>query len=241
MRKALGQDLAASTTWSVETKVDQEMAGGPNRAPAVHGLARYLPMYESRLDRTKPIRMLVIGSFYEDSLTTWQDYLHPGSFLVCADGKSKLLKIAESGNTYVRMCEERHGSLLEKVATEFGPFDVILDKGSHTSSHMVDSFRSLFTTALGDGGTYMVEDVYYDYWTPYRDRRLSFIEFVKALIDAMHAHYQVVSTETASEVGHPGRIREVSVPAITPVLGGIEVYDSIVVVHRATPDPDEEN
>lgn len=242
MRRALGRDLASPTTWTpVETKIHRETAGDYNPAPLAHGFARYLPIFESRLDRTKPIRMLTIGSFYEDSLKMWQDYLHPGSFLVSADLNSKLLKIAESGKIYVRMCHVQDGSFLEQVATEFGPFDVILDEGSHTSSHMVESFRCLFTTALSEGGIHMVEAVDCDYQKPYRDSRLSFIDFVKALIDAMHAHYQVPSNKTSSQVGDPDRIRKVSVPAITPALGGIEVYDSIVVVHRATPGPVREH
>ena len=101
---------------------------------------------------------------------------------------------------------------------------------------MVDSFRCLFANALSDSGVYMVEDVDCDYWTSYRDSRVSFIDFVRALIDAMHGHYQVTTSETNFRVGHPDRIREVSVPAITPILGSIEIYDSIVVVRRATRD-----
>ncbi len=46
---------------------------------------------------------------------------------------------------------------------------------------MVDSFRCLFANALSDSGVYMVEDVHCDYLTPYRDSRLSFVDFVRAL------------------------------------------------------------
>ena len=94
--------------------------------------------------------------------------------------------------------------------------------------------RCLFANFLSDGGIYIVEDVYCDYRRCYRDSRISFIDFVRALIDAMHAHYQVTTSETNFQVGHPNRIREVSVPAITPILGAIEIYDSLVVVRRAT-------
>lgn len=237
MRRALGRDFASLITWTpVQTKARGEMADVFDHALLSHGPARYLPIYESTLGRTKPIRMLAIGSFYEDSLKMWQDYLHPGSFLVSADFNSMLLKIAESGTSYVRMCHGQSDSFLRQVAAEFGPFDVILDQGIHTSSHMVEFFRRLFASALREGGIYIVEDVYCDYLKPYRDSRISFIDFVKALIDAMHAHYQVANYGTCSRIGDPDQIREVSVPAITPLLGGLEVYDSIVVVRRAAPD-----
>ena len=237
MLRALGPDLASMTTWSaVDAELHGEMAEILNRTPGVHKLAHYLPIYESVVDRTTPIRMLEIGSFYERSLQMWREYLHPDSLIVSIDIISQLLSIADSGGIHVRFGGEQGVSFLREVAAEFGPFDVILDDGCHTSSHMVDSFRCLFANALSDSGVYMVEDVDRDYWKSYRDSRVSFIDLVRALIDAMHSHYQVAISETNFRVGHPDRIREVSVPAITPILGSIEIYDSIVVVRRATRD-----
>jgi hypothetical protein len=237
MLRTLGPDLASMTTWSaVDTELHGEMAEIFNRTPRVQKLAHYLPIYESVVDRTKPIRMLQIGSFYGCSLEMWQEYLHPDSLIVGIDINSKLLKISDSGGIHVRLGGEENASFLGKVAAEFGPFNVILDDGSHTSSHMVDSFRCLFANALSDSGVYVIEDVDCDYWRPYRDSRVSFIDFVRALIDAMHGHYQVAAGETNFRVGHSDRIREVSVPAITPILGSIEIYDSIVIVRRATRD-----
>jgi hypothetical protein len=237
MLRALGPDLASMTTWSaVDSELHGELAEVFNRTPRVHTLAHLLPIYESVVDRTRPIRMLEIGDFYGDSLQMWQEYLHPDSLIVGIDINSKLLKIADSRGIHVRFAGEQGVSFLSEVAAEFRPFDAILDKGSHTSSHMVDSFRILFANALSDSGIYIVEAVDCDYRKFYRDSRVSFIDFVRALIDAMHGHYQVATSETNFRVGHPDRIQEVSVPAITPILGSIEIYDSIVVVRRATRD-----
>lgn len=234
MLRALGPDLGAMTTWSaVDPDLRGEMAETLNRAPKVRKFAHYVPIYESVVDRTRPIRMLQIGDFYKDSLPMWQDYLHSDSLIVNIDMNSKLLKIADSGSIHVRFGGEQDVSFLRQVVAEFGPFDVILDEGSHTSSHMVDSFRLLFANALSDSGVYMVEHVHCDYWRFYRDSRVSFIDLVRALIDAMHGHYQVATSETKFRVGHPDRIRAVSVPTITPILGSIEIHDSIVVVRRA--------
>lgn len=237
MLKALGPDLAAMTTWSaVDTEPHGEMAEAFNRAPRVHKLAHYLAIYESVIDRTRPIRMLEIGDFYGDSLQMWQEYLHPDSLVVGVDINSNLLKIADSRGIHVRFSGEQGVSFLSAAAAEFGPFDVIRDVGSHTSSHMIDCFRRLFANALSDRGVYMVEDVDCDYWKFYRDSRVSFVDFVRALIDVMHGHYQVTTGETNFRVGHPDRLQAVTVPAITPMLGSIEVYDSVVVVRRSTRD-----
>lgn len=223
------------TAWSTtDAELQSEMTEAFNHTQAISKLAHYFPIYDSVFDRTKPIRMLEIGSFYRDSVRMWQEYLHPNSHIVGVDSNSRLLRIADSEGIHVRIPREGNAPFLKEVAAEFGPFDVILDEGSHTSSHMMDSFRCLFANFLSDGGVYVVEDVYCDYRKFYRDSRISFIDFVRALIDAMHAHYQVTTSETDFQVGHPDRIREVSVPAITPALGAIEIYDSLVVVRRAT-------
>jgi hypothetical protein len=85
------------TTWSpVDTELHGEMAGVFDRTLRVHKLAHYLPIYESVVDRTRPIRMLQIGSFYGDSLQIWQEYLHPDSLIVGIDVNLKFVKIADS-------------------------------------------------------------------------------------------------------------------------------------------------
>ena len=201
MLRALGPDLASMTTWSaVATELNGEMAEVINRTARVHKLAHYLPVCESVVEGARPIRMLEIGSFYGDSLQIWQEYLHPDSLIVGIDLDSKLVKIANSGGVHVRIVGEKNDSLLSELAAEFGPFDVILDAGSHTSSQMVDSFRCLFANALSDSGVYVVEDGYCDFWAFYN--RFSFIDVVKALIDAVYGHYQVATSETNVRVGH---------------------------------------
>ncbi|WP_156656005.1 class I SAM-dependent methyltransferase [Mycobacterium sp. 852002-51971_SCH5477799-a] len=226
------------TLWpAIDTELQGEMAEIFNRTPRIQKLAHYLRIYESLVDRTTPIRMLQVGSFHGGSLQMWQEYLHPNSLIVGIDNYTKLLKVADSGDVRVRLIGQENGSFLRKVATEFGPFDIVLDDGSQTSSHMADSFRCLFADALSNGGVYVIENVGRDYWRPHRDSRLSFIDFVRALIDAMHGHYQVTSCETNFRVGHSDRIQELAVPAITPLLGSIEIHDSMVIVRRSNRNP----
>jgi hypothetical protein len=54
---------------------------------------------------------------------------------------------------------------LAGLARDIGPFDFIIDDGSHVNSHQIESFRILWPF-LKDGGTYIVEDVQTSYW-PY--------------------------------------------------------------------------
>jgi hypothetical protein len=235
MLKALGRDLGAMTTWSA---VDAERHCAPPELldrTRPDKSTRYLPIYESVLDGSKPIRMLEIGSFYSDPLKKWQQYLHHDSQLVSVDVKSRLLKIAQSEGTHVRLADEHDGCLLSEIASEYGPFDVILDSGNHTSSQMVDSFRCLFANALCDNGIYIVEDVDRDYRKAFRDSHSSFIDFVRALIDAMPSHYRALTSKGKFQGKHPHQPSDGPVLAITPMLGAIEIYDSLVIVRRASP------
>ncbi|MET4428523.1 MULTISPECIES: class I SAM-dependent methyltransferase [unclassified Mycolicibacterium] len=207
--RVLGPELAAMTTWSaVDTELHGEAAEVVNRTPRVHELPHDLPTYESVVDRTRPIRMLEIGSFYGDSLQMWQEHLHPDSRIVGIDIDSKLVRIADSGGIHVRMCGEQGASFLREVAAEFGPFDVIIDAGSITTSRMADSFRCLFEKALSDGGVYLIEDVYCDYWT--FANNFSFTDLATALIDAVYGHYRFATNIATFRDGHLIVVRRAS-------------------------------
>lgn len=201
MLRALGRDVASVTTWStLDTVLHGEMAEVIDRTPRVHKLPHYSPIHECAAIQSSPIRMLEIGSFYGDSLQMWREYLHPDSHIVAIDIDSKLVKLADSGSVHVRFGGERNDSLLRDLAAEFGPFDVIIDAGSQSSSRMVASFHSLFENALSDGGVYILGDVYCDFWTLYNS--FSFTDVLSALLDAVRGHYQVATDIANFHVGH---------------------------------------
>jgi hypothetical protein len=238
MQRALGPELAAPSTWRA---VDTPPSGGLGtiftKTGGVHKWLHYLPVYESAIDRSRPIRMLEIGVFHGGSLRMWREYLHPKSVIVGIDIDPDCKQFEDpENNVHVRIGGQQDATFLQEVNSEFGPFDVILDDGSHMASHMVESFRNLFASALAEPGTYIVEDVHSSYWKSYRDASMSFVDFVAVLVDAMHAHYPDAEDERSFRTGHPARLREVSVPRITPKLSSIEIHDSIVVVRKASRD-----
>jgi hypothetical protein len=55
---------------------------------------------------------------------------------------------------------------LTSLARELGPFDFIIDDGSHLNAHQIETFGILWPH-LKDGGTYIVEDVQTSYWPSY--------------------------------------------------------------------------
>ena len=62
---------------------------------------------------------------------------------------------------------------------------------------------------------------------------MSFVDFTKWLIDAMHAHYQVTDTELSFRMGDSQRLTNLSVPLATTLIEKVEFYDSITLIHRA--------
>jgi hypothetical protein len=52
------------------------------------------------------------------------------------------------------------------LAQELGPFDFIIDDGSHENAHQIETFGILWPH-LKDGGVYIVEDVQTSYWPAY--------------------------------------------------------------------------
>lgn len=201
MLRALRPELASKTIWSVvDTELRGEIADVVNRTPRVHRLPHFSPIYEPVIDRTRPIRVLEVGGFYGDSVQMWQQYLQPDSLIVGIDIDSRLARIQDSTGVHVRMGGEQNDSFLREVAAEFGPFDIIIDAGSKTSSQLVDSFRCLFETALNDSGVYMIDDVYCDYWSFVGS--FSFRDLVRALMDAMWGHYQFATSIANFRAGH---------------------------------------
>lgn len=188
-------------TWSVvNTELDAQPPEVADRTPRVHPLPSCSAIYESVIDRTRPVRMLEMGSFYGDSVTRWRDFLHPDSLVVGIDIDSKFVSIADSRRRHVRICGEQGDSLLSDVAAEFGPFDVIVDARSHASSHIVNSFRRLFDGALNDHGTYLIQDVYFDRWTLYSS--FSPADLGSGLVDLLHGHYRVATSVANFHSGH---------------------------------------
>ncbi|OBI13360.1 SAM-dependent methyltransferase [Mycobacterium sp. E2497] len=238
MLKALGPELSGPVNWSVsETPAaGGELASIFATSENILKWRHYLPIYESALApfKSRPIRMMEIGVFRGGSLQLWRRYLHPESVIVGVDIDPAARQFDDPPQRiHVRIGGQQDESFLRSVVSEFGPFDVILDDGSHMASHMVQTFRHLFADGLASGGIYIVEDIHANYWTEFRDDRMSFVEFTKWLIDAMHAHYQVADGYLNFHEGDPHRLTEISVPLATTLIEKVEFYDSIALIHRA--------
>ena len=133
------------------------------------GLHFYTPIYHDLFCdlRHRPIRLLEIGvGGYElktvggASLAMWADYF--------ANGQITGIDVAQKQLSLDPRIKVFQGSqvdprFLKAVCDQRGPFDIIIDDGSHVPKHVVASFQILFPT-LADGGLYVIEDVQTAFW-----------------------------------------------------------------------------
>lgn len=200
----------------------------------VHKWHHYFDIYTRHFEpyRAKPVSMLEIGVFRGGSLRMWKKYFHPESIIVGIDIDENCKQYESADRQiHVRIGSQADTDFLAAVNKEFGPFDIILDDGSHKTYHQLVSFNSLFREALKDGGCYMVEDMHTNYWASHLDTPESFIEVSKHMVDRLHEPY-LGRKEVNFRHGHADALSEVAVTYLAANLHCIAFYDSIVVFDK---------
>jgi len=213
---------------------DNELFGIFSADTNVHKWHHYFDIYTRHFQqyRDRPIRMLEIGVYRGGSLRMWKQFFHPDSTIVGIDidESCQAHEIADE-NVFVRIGSQADPNFLAKVNGEFGPFDIILDDGSHKTHHQIISFGALFRSALKDGGCYMVEDTHTNYWLKHVDSPETFIDLSKQMVDMLHEPY-FDRKETNFRHAHPDAVKAIDVSYLSANLGSIAFYDSIVVFEK---------
>jgi hypothetical protein len=182
----------------------------------------YFPIYERHLAsyRGRAVRVLEIGVYRGGGLELLRSYLGPEAYLVGID-IDQAARAAVRGRCPIEIGDQADPDFLRKVAAEHGPFDVVIDDGGHTMRQQVTSVETLFPL-LADGASYIVEDCHTSYWPEYADQpggAPTFIGWLKDRVDDLHAyHYSEAET-----LAPPWQTR----------LGGLHIYDSVVVLDSA--------
>lgn len=128
------------------------------------GYHLYTPVYNRLLEqyRGRSLRVLEIGvGGYGDadrggqSLAMWRDYF-PQASVVGIDIQPKNFSLGP--RVTILRGSQIDPEFLVNTVRDHGPFDIIIDDGSHMNAHVVESFGLLYPT-LVPGGAYLVEDV----------------------------------------------------------------------------------
>lgn len=153
--------------------------------------------------RHRPLRILEIGvGGLEDvraggsSLRMWKAYFRR-SQIVGIDLHDKTFHDEPRIKTLIG--DQTDAAFMTALSRDYGPFDIIIDDGSHFVEHVKTTFKTMFPL-LADGGIYVVEDTQTSYWP--KTRGLAFggstdlaaphtsMNFLKSLVDGLnHAEY----------------------------------------------------
>ena len=153
----------------------------------------YFWVYEKHFAamRNKPFKMLEIGVLNGGSLEMWRHYF-PEATIVGIDITPSCKNHEQvDKNIHVRIGSQTDKEFLQKVIEEFGPFDLILDDGSHQVAHVNETFQFLFST-LADNGIYFIEDTHAAYWDSHGGSITSLQSInnvAKDLIDSINADH----------------------------------------------------
>jgi hypothetical protein len=178
------------------------------------GAHHYTAHYERHLGhlRDRPITLLEIGiGGYDDpasgggSLRMWKAYF-PRARIIGVDLHDKHL-LAEDRIEIVQG-DQGDPAFLEHLGATRGPFDVVIDDGSHINAHVIATFTALFPHMAPDG-IYAIEDLQTSYWergyggSSGRDRAGTSMTFLHGLVDGLnYAELDVAGYEpTATDLG----------------------------------------
>ena len=119
----------------------------------------YLQFYERFFSyrRNQRLKILEVGIFGGSSLKTWREYFHL-SQIVGVDINPSMRKFVED-RVCVEIADQSDLEEMLRVAVKHGPFDIIIEDGSHFWEHQITTLRSLFPF-VKDGGLYIVEDLH---------------------------------------------------------------------------------
>jgi cephalosporin hydroxylase len=125
------------------------------------GLAsEYRVLFESM--QYRPVRVLEIGVWRGESLRFWAHFFcHPESVIVGIDKAPPETQVAS--NVRIYRCDQNDTPGLRTIADEHGPFDLVIDDGSHFARETENCFRVLFDY-VAPGGYYVIEDWAVGYW-----------------------------------------------------------------------------
>lgn len=158
---------------------------GTDKSSLLHD---YLRKYEKYLPfkREEPLKILEIGVLGGASLKTWKEYFF-NSTIVGIDINPNCKQYEDDG-VFIEIGSQYDANFLKYVAEKYGPFDMILDDGSHMNEHVIFSFENLFNYVKSNC-LYVVEDTCTSYWKEYNGvlrGENTMIEYFKNRIDEVN-------------------------------------------------------
>lgn len=156
---------------------------GTDKSSKYHNYSKRYENYFSII-KNNNLKILEIGIQNGFSLKTWEDYflnskIYGIDIKDCSNFDSDRIK------TFI--CDQTDLDKLKEINNNNGPFDIIIDDGSHRSKDMKKTFDFLFPL-LNKNGIYVVEDLHCCYWNEFSFQDTEFMERLKELLDLINSN-----------------------------------------------------
>jgi hypothetical protein len=160
-----------------------------------HKWHHYLEIYERHFEplrqRLDAPRILELGVSRGGSLQLWRKYFGPAAKIVGIDIDPACASRIDTDASIVIGDQSDPNILAAAIDRLGGVVDIVIDDGSHLGRHQIASFEYLYPR-LSERGLYLCEDLHCSYWPSHEGgigRPGTFVEFVKAHIDNLHAWF----------------------------------------------------
>ena len=110
--------------------------------------------------RDDKLTILEIGVFEGQSLRTWAEYF-PNARIIGVDIAPASERVTND-RIVIELADQSNVQQLTNIAQKHGPFDIIIEDGSHMCEHQITSLRTMFPFVT-DSGIYIVEDLQTNY------------------------------------------------------------------------------
>ena len=167
---------------------------GTDKSSEIHDYCRKYEKYLS-FHRYDNIKILEIGVLGGQSLRMWKEYFLCSHIL--GIDITPECKQYEEDRIQIEIGSQIDEEFLKRISEQYGPFDMILDDGSHVNSHVIYSFEHLFD-AVRSGGVYIVEDACTSYWASWggeRYKKGTTIEYFKGVADEVNFFGEAIELE----------------------------------------------
>jgi hypothetical protein len=146
----------------------------------------YLNFYEQQFARRRqePLTLLEVGVFNGASVRTWREYF-PNAKIVGADIEP-MAKRWRGERIEIEYMDQSNLEDLNRVAIKHGPFDIVIEDGSHLWEHQITTLKTLYPH-VRPGGLYVVEDLQTNFGEMQADYRgvatQTCVQFLKTWLD----------------------------------------------------------
>jgi hypothetical protein len=190
---------------------------GNNEKPTFKWL-HYFPIYESHLNRfvNRSVSVLEIGVLDGGSLSMWRNYFGPHSQIIGIDINPEA-KQHEDFQIIVEIGDQSDTNFLTKVYKKCGPFDIVIDDGSHKQSDLITTFN-YFRDKMPQNSVYIIEDTHTADISTYQDSERDIFEYLYPISRGLSAHY---AGDDFSLIGS--------------ALSSVNFYDSIIAIEFKSP------